>query len=275
MAKRDGSIGAHERRLRQRPCDQRRDCRAASQHRDRDALEAIGPWCRERDRLGGRRRDRLVNRQPGTSRRIATSLTILFQAPSQQLTNLDRRAGRQHRVVRLAFENRGEGVGDGVGGKGRAAGEHFEEHAAERPDIGPAVQRLAPRLLRAHVGRRAEHGPLVDARSGQVRRHREVGMRGAFPHFRQPEVEHLDHAVTGGLDIRRLDVAMNNPLLVRRLEGFGDLTRDGHRLVERQRSTCDPVGERRPVDQLQHQRLPAASADPVTPRPCSGHSSRP
>ena len=222
-------------------------------------------WCRTRDHLGGRRRDRLVNRNPYTSRRLESPLTILGQAPSQQLSKQVRRAGRQQGLGRVAFENRGQCVSDRIGGEGRAAGEHFEEHAAERPDVCPAVDRLAPRLLRAHVGRRAEHGPLVDARSGQVRRYREVGMRGAFPHFRQPEVEHLDHAVASDLDIRRLDVAMNNPLLVRGFEGFSDLTRDGHRLVDRQRSTCDPVRERRPVDQFQHERLPAAQRCPCRP----------
>ena len=81
-------------------------------------------------------------------------------------------------------------------------------------------------------------------------------MRSPVPHLRQPEVEHLDYAMTGSLDIRRLDVAMNNPLFVRRLEGVGDLTRDGDRFVERHRPQGDPVRERGPVHQLQHQRLP-------------------
>ena len=58
---------------------------------------------------------------------------------------------------------------------------------------------------------------------------------------------------------------MNNPLVVRGFEGLSDLTRDGHRLVDRQRPTCDPIRERRPVDQLQHERLPAAQRCPCRP----------
>ena len=47
---------------------------------------------------------------------------------------------------------------------------------------------------------------------------------------------------------------MNDALLVRRFQRFGDLTRDGQRLSQRNRPECDSVCERRPIDQLQHQR---------------------
>ena len=40
---------------------------------------------------------------------------------------------------------------------GRAAGQHLVQHAAERPDVGALVDRLAARLLGAHVGRGAEN----------------------------------------------------------------------------------------------------------------------
>ena len=50
---------------------------------------------------------------------------------------------------------------------------------------------------------------------------------------------------------------MDDPLLVRRLERLGDLARDRQRLLDRDRSARDPIGERRPFDQLEHQRLDA------------------
>ena len=50
---------------------------------------------------------------------------------------------------------------------------------------------------------------------------------------------------------------MNHTLLVRRFHRFGNLTRDRQRLFQRQRPECDAVCERRPIDQLQHQRLRA------------------
>ena len=41
----------------------------------------------------------------------------------------------------------------------RAAREHLVEHAAERPDVRPLVQRLPARLFRAHVRRGAQDSP--------------------------------------------------------------------------------------------------------------------
>ena len=48
---------------------------------------------------------------------------------------------------------------------------------------------------------------------------------------------------------------MNDPALVRRLERFCDLPCDGQRLVERHAAARDPIGQRRPFNQLQHQRV--------------------
>ena len=51
----------------------------------------------------------------------------------------------------------------------------------------------------------------------------------------EPEVQHLHRAVRPDLDVRRLQVAMDDALLVRGLERVGDLPGDGQRLVERDR----------------------------------------
>ena len=53
--------------------------------------------------------------------------------------------------------------------------------------------------------------------------------------FREAEVEHLHRAVGAHLDVRGLEIAMDDALLVRRFERFGDLPRDRQRLVERDR----------------------------------------
>jgi hypothetical protein len=70
----------------------------------------------------------------------------------------------------------------------------------------------------------------------------------------QAEVEHLHRAVLAYLDVGRLQVAVDDPLLVRRLERFGHLPGDRQRLLDRDRSLADPVGERRPFDQFHHER---------------------
>ena len=48
---------------------------------------------------------------------------------------------------------------------------------------------------------------------------------------------------------------MDDALLVRRFERLGDLPRDRQRLVERNRALRDAIGERRPLDQFQDERV--------------------
>ena len=57
--------------------------------------------------------------------------------------------------------------------------------------------------------------------------------------FREAEVEHLDRAVAPHLHVRRLQVAMDDALLVRGLERVGDLPRDRQRLGDRNRPAAD------------------------------------
>ena len=59
--------------------------------------------------------------------------------------------------------------------------------------------------------------------------------------FRQAEVEHLHRAVGADLDVGGLQIAVDDPLLVRRFERLRDLLRDRQRLVERDRAARDPL----------------------------------
>ncbi len=52
---------------------------------------------------------------------------------------------------------------------------------------------------------------------------------------------------------------MDDALLVRGLERLDDLPRNRQRLVERQRTLRDTVGQRRPLDELHHERARAAT----------------
>ena len=75
----------------------------------------------------------------------------------------------------------------------------------------------------------------------------------ARKHLRQPEVEHLHGAVGRDLDVRRLQIAVDDALLVRGFERVGDLARDRERLLNRQRARRQTLGERRALDQLEHE----------------------
>ena len=59
------------------------------------------------------------------------------------------------------------------------------------------------------------------------------------------------------LDVRGLQIAMDDPLLVRRLERLGDLLRDRQRLVERNRAPRDPLREILALDEFHDERLHA------------------
>ena len=105
-------------------------------------------------------------------------------------------------------------------GERGAAGQHFVEHAAERPDVGTFVDRPAPRLLRDSCRRRCRGSrpsrvrPMVTV--GGLRRSRRAALV-ARNGLRQAEVEHLHDAVGRDLDVGRLQIAMDDPLARARL----------------------------------------------------------
>jgi len=139
--------------------------------------------------------------------------------------------------------------------EGMPAGEHLVEHAAERPDIGPPVDHLPARLLGAHVGGRTKNHAL--RRGGQAHRGRVEHTRfaaGGSEHLGQPEVEHLDAAIRRQLDVRGLQVAMDDVLLVRGFDRVGDLDRQPQRLVQRQRAACDARRDRLAFDEFEHEK---------------------
>jgi hypothetical protein len=48
----------------------------------------------------------------------------------------------------------------------------------------------------------------------------------------EPEIQHFHHAVRPQLDIRRLEITVDDAVFVRGFERLGDLFRDGQRLIE-------------------------------------------
>ena len=101
---------------------------------------------------------------------------------------------------------------------------HLVQDAAEAEEVGAAVERFAAGLLRRHVLRRAgddaeSRDRDVVGRSGQA----EVGEDGAFDAFFEQ-------------DVRRLDVAMDEALLVRRRQTGRGLHADAQDFREFQRA---------------------------------------
>ncbi|HET7248257.1 MAG TPA: hypothetical protein VFI79_00310 [Gemmatimonadales bacterium] len=126
-----------------------------------------------------------------------------------------------------------------LGGEGRLAGKHLVYDARERVDVSPAVQTPVPsRLLRAHIGRRADR----ESGIGQW-----LGV--AANHTRDAEVRYESGAVFGDEEVFRFDVPVNHTVVVRIIQRARGICCDSHRLIEGQ--LCDsvqPLTERLPVD---------------------------
>ena len=189
---------------------------------------------------------------------------VFLQAPPHELPHWRRDAGWQRVPVRLARHHRGEHVGDRFAGERALRCQHFVEHAAKGPDVDTTVDGLSPRLFRRHVRRRAEDDTeLGDSRGGERRRVVERGShcRGFGDHrLGQAEVEYFDRAVRPDFYVGRLEIAMDDALLVRGFECVGYLPRDVERVLERDPGGAQGhVSERLAIDQLHDQRVHAAT----------------
>jgi hypothetical protein len=105
----------------------------------------------------------------------------------------------------------------------RATAQQLVKHRADRVDVGARVDLLAARLLRRHVGRRAEHRALRGRhRIGRFRQSTvERGLLGAHP-LREPPVDDDGLAERAEQHVAGLQIAMDNATCVRVGHRFGD-----------------------------------------------------
>jgi hypothetical protein len=110
-----------------------------------------------------------------------------------------------------------------------------------------------PSLFGAHVGGRADDAAEAARRRGQ--RWRVQRFRGVFAEsLREAEVQHLDAIIGGELDVRRFEVAVNDPLVVCGFERVHELSREAERVGQRHGTARDAFVERRALDQLEDER---------------------
>ena len=76
--------------------------------------------------------------------------------------------------------------------------------------------------------------------------------------LRYPEIQHLDLSVGSDLDVGRLQIAMHNPLFVRRFQCADNLFRNRYGLVDRNRASHNPVGKRHSGRQFHYQEVLSA-----------------
>ena len=80
---------------------------------------------------------------------------------------------------------------------------------------------------------------------------------GRLHGFGETEVQDLHGTVRPDLDVRGLQIAMDDAVLVRGLKRLGDLCGDGQRLVERDRAARDALERSSPRYELHHKRVDA------------------
>ena len=138
-----------------------------------------------------------------------------------------------------------------------SAGQHLEQHDSECPDVHPFVDGLSHRLLRRHVGRRTENQPHFGRARIMRRRVRTALGTPRVECFGEPEVQDFHRAVVSHFDVRRLQIAMDDPVLMRLLERLGDLARNRQRVLEWHGPARDQRLELRAIDQFHDQGLDA------------------
>ena len=236
-----------------RPREQERGERRHDERR-RERAPATGRRARAAAAVSRARRLRqLALELPARVRGVAQApLGVLLEAALEQVVDALRRRRRQRLPLGLAGEDGGERVGGRRAAERPPAGEHLEEDAAEAPDVGAAVQRPPPRLLRAHVlGRAEDHARLGGVGSQPGRGLGGVGVAERRLRLGEPEVEHLDLASRRHLDVGGLEVAVHDAALVRGGEGVGDLPRHLQGLEQRQRAALQALLQRLPGHQLE------------------------
>ncbi len=157
--------------------------------------------------------------------------------------------GRRDRGTDRAGRGRGLGevggeVAHGVRGlEGQAAGDHFEEQAAEGVQVAARLRRAA-RLLGCHVGRGTDdEAGLGEALLGGV------GVSGAG----DAEVEDLDRTGRCDLDVGGLDIAVQHLGLVRLGECVADLGPPAGGVMQRYRAAANHGLQGLAAQQLHHQ----------------------
>src|SRR6516162_3419386 len=166
-------------------------------------------------------------------------------------------------IVRHAFDevverlgllaaNRGDRVDGRLALEGSLAREHLVENGAESEDVAAGVCLFTPQLFGRHIRQRANHLRTLSEGHGQGL---VIGRHGS-PVFGQTEIEQLRPGL-GQHNIARLEVAMDDPLAVRRVERTRNFDADLERLVERERTFPNAVRESLALDVLHHEKVGA------------------
>ncbi len=185
------------------------------------------------------------------ARGLETVLRALLEAVQHEaLERCGERRGEIGQGRWVLPQDGGQGLGHGVPDERPLPAQHFVEHAAQGEEVGARVRPLSHRLLRGHVAGGSQHRARVRAPRLGLQARLVLGRR--LQVGGQAEVEDLDPPVRRDEEVRRLEVPVDDALVVRRREAARDLGGVLDRPPLGQRPSREPLPEGPPLEQFRH-----------------------
>jgi hypothetical protein len=196
-------------------------------------------------------------------RRLVTQVPVLLERLVEDPLQLGRHRGvRLGERPRRAVQDRLEDEGLRVSRKGEGPGRHLVEHRPDREQVGARVGQLPARLLGRHVvdgpQHRPRHGQLVAAahRLGLGRGAVAVGLGAHRTDLGQTEVEDLALAARVDHQVGRLQVPVDDPFRMGRLQRVRDLDSEVEKLADLEGLAPHALRQGLPVEQLHDDEMP-------------------
>src|SRR5437016_1819465 len=122
------------------------------------------------------------------------------------------------------------------------AGKYLVDNGPEGEDVRAMVDSLATNLLRRHIAGRAHDHAGIGSRG--LSRRVAVAVLLGLHQLRETKVENLDAAVFGDEEVLRLEIAVNDALVVRGGQSMGDLDAVVDGFANRERAALQRMTQR-------------------------------
>jgi len=199
---------------------------------------------------------RFLELEPGVGYVVNPPPGIFRETPPEQPPKGGGRHLGESVQVRLGLQDAPDRIRDRLSRKRSSAAQRFVETNPEGPDIRALVDSFPPRLFGAHIRRCPQDHSQGRSfgEGGRLRRFDRVLVGVPVgERLGETEVQNLHRSVGADLDVRRLQVAMNDAVRVRCLETESDLLEDGEYLPDAEPPPREKLLERITLHQLHDQ----------------------